>query len=57
MIWRALVLFGVITTGLIVGRTYGDDAGKAVYSGLFAIALILSEIERRLAEIVKGMKG
>lgn len=57
MMWRVLALLGIVSSALIVGRTYGEDAGKALYSGLFALALALSEIERRLGEIVKGMKS
>lgn len=56
MYWRALALLGIVSSALLVGRSYGEDAGKAVYSGLFALALALSEIERRLAAILKEMK-
>ncbi len=56
MMWRVLVLFGVLTLASFVYRTWGESAAWATLAVANSLLLPLSEIERRLAEIVKGMK-
>lgn len=55
MIWRILALFGALSCGCYVYRTSGENAASAVFSGLSALLLVLSEIERRLSEILKEL--
>lgn len=56
MMWRVLALFGALECGCYVYRLHGETAASAVFSGLFALLLALSEIERRLGEIAKEKK-
>lgn len=56
MIWRVLVLVDVLTVAAYVYREWGKIAAYAALAAMMALVLPLGAIERRLAEIAKGMK-
>jgi len=56
MMWRALVFFDVLTVAAYVYHMWGETAAWASLAAMGALLLPLGAIERRLAEIVKGMK-
>lgn len=56
MYWRFLALFSALSCGCYVYRLHGETAASAVFSGLSALLLTLSEIERRLGELVEGQR-
>jgi len=56
MIWRALVLWSVITVFAYVDKSYGREAAWAASSALSVIALPLSEVERRLGELATAQR-
>ncbi len=56
MYWRCLTLVSVLTVASFAYKLWGQDAAWAAVAVLNAIILPLSEIERRLGEIVKRMK-
>lgn len=55
--WRALVLFDVLTVAAYVYRERGETAAWVALAAMAAVLLPLSEIERRLAEILKEMRA
>lgn len=56
MMWRVLVLFNVLTVAAYVCRERGETAAWVAVAVMSAVLLPLGAIERRLAEIVKGIK-
>ena len=57
MIWRCLSFCSVMTVTAIVYQHFGQDAAFAALSACMVILLPLSEIERRLVELIKVAKS
>jgi len=57
MMWRALVLFDVLSVAAYVYRMWGETAAWASLAAMGALLLPLGAIERRLAEIAKGLSS
>jgi len=57
MIWRAVVFFSAFFLCTFVGREYGSLEASVTSSAIAVIVIPLSEIERRLSELIKVMKA
>jgi len=55
MMWRALVLFNVLSVAAYVYRMWGETAAWASLAVMGALLLPLGAIERRLATIAEGL--
>lgn len=56
MIWRILAFSSVMTIAATVYKHFGQDATFAALAGCMVILLPLSEIERRLVELIEAVK-
>lgn len=57
MIWRILAFWSVMTIAAYVYKHFGQDAAIAAVSACMVILMPLSEIERRLVELIKVAKS
>lgn len=53
--WRFLAFLATLIAACCAHQLAGQDAGEAVLAALGALLLALSEIERRLAAILKKL--
>ena len=57
MMWRIIVLVSASYVCAFVYREFGSTAASAASSAMAVVVIPLSEIERRLAELIKVAKS